>query len=267
VRIALTLEYDGSAFCGWQTQTSACAIQDHLERALTQIAGQSIATICAGRTDAGVHALMQTVHFDSGVVRPESAWIRGVNALLPAGIAVRSARPVTEQFNARYSATGRRYVYALVSRPVRPALDALRVGWTHHSLNEDRMLRAAQALIGTHDFSAFRSAECQARSPVRELREIGISRNAELLLIEFAANAFLHHMVRNLVGSLIKVGSGHRPLEWLREVLDSRDRSQAAATIAPHGLYLAQVEYPSHFGIAPASNYLFTPLEAAWQPQ
>jgi len=246
VKVAITLEYDGSAYCGWQTQPGGCAVQDHLERALAQIAGSPVATICAGRTDAGVHALMQTVHFECPSQRPESAWVR--------------------DFNARYSATGRRYLYALLSRPVRPALDSRRVGWTHHSLDESNMLRAATVLLGKQDFSAFRSAECQAQSPVRELREITIVRHGELLLLEFAANAFLHHMVRNLVGALVQVGSGRQSPGWLKEVLDSRDRSRSAPTFAPDGLYLAQVEYPERFGIPVPSIPVFRLGTSPWQP-
>jgi tRNA pseudouridine38-40 synthase len=255
LRIALTLEYDGSAFCGWQTQPSGCAIQDHLENALSEIAGERVSTICAGRTDAGVHALHQTVHFDCKVSRPETAWIRGVNSQLPAAIAVRSAQPVALEFDARRSAIGRRYCYWLSSRPQRPALLAGRVGWTHLPLDEERMLDAAVHLIGCHDFTAFRAAECQARTPVRELREISITRRGDLLLLELAANAFLQHMVRNIVGALVEVGSGRQEPTWMREVLNGRDRSRAAPTFAADGLYLAQVEYPPSFQIPLASEY------------
>ncbi len=267
MRLALILEYDGSAFCGWQTQPTGCAIQDHLERALSEIAGVRIATLCAGRTDAGVHALMQTVHFDCDVERPQSAWVRGVNALLPSAVAVRSAQPVPEEFNARYSARGRRYVYALLSRPQRPALLTQRVGWTHLPVDERRMLDAAAHLIGKHDFSAFRSAQCQAQSPVREMREITIVRQHDLLLIEFAANAFLHHMVRNIVGALVQVGSGRQAPEWVGAVLESRDRARAAATFAPHGLYFTQVEYPPHFNLPQADVFDNTAFIDTWRRQ
>jgi tRNA pseudouridine38-40 synthase len=243
VRIALGLEYDGSSFCGWQTQTSGCAVQDHLEAALAHIAGECVATTCAGRTDAGVHALGQVVHFDTAAQRPASAWVRGVNASLPSGVAVLWAREVDEEFHARYAALERCYRYVLLNRPVRPAAGNGRVGWFHLPLDEDRMRRAAEYLCGEHDFSAFRSSECQARSPVRELRRIAIERRDDHIVFEFSANAFLHHMIRNLVGTLIYVGKGRHAPEWAAQVLESRDRSRAAPTFEAAGLYLASITY------------------------
>jgi tRNA pseudouridine38-40 synthase len=248
MRIALGLEYHGGAFCGWQTQPSGCAVQDALERALTEIAGEKISTICAGRTDAGVHALAQVVHFDTGAERPESAWVRGVNTLLPAGAAVMWARPAAE-FHARYSALERCYRYVLLNHPLRPALNHGRVGWFHLPLDIDGMQEAARHLLGAYDFSAFRSAECQANSPVRELRRLEIRKSGDFIVFELAANAFLHHMARNIVGSLIYVGKGTHDPAWLAMVLASRDRKLAAPTLDAAGLYLAHVSYDAKWGL------------------
>ncbi len=243
VRIALGVEYDGGAFCGWQTQPSGCGVQDHLEAALGHIAGERIGTVCAGRTDAGVHALGQIVHFDTCARRPESAWVRGVNASLPAALAVLWAQEVSGEFHARYSALERCYHYVLLNHAVRPAAGYGRVGWFHLPLDVERMREAAAALVGEHDFSAFRSAECQARSPVRTLSAIGIERRGDYVVTEFRANAFLHHMVRNLMGALIFVGKGRHEPAWAAQVLAGRDRSRAAPTFDASGLYLGHVEY------------------------
>lgn len=243
MRIALGIEYDGSAFCGWQTQLAGCAVQDKLESALAQIAGSPVGTVCAGRTDAGVHALGQVVHLDPVADRPLNAWVRGVNALTPATLAVTWARAVGDEFHARYSARERSYRYVLLNRAVRPAADQGRVGWCHLPLDLERMRHAASALIGAHDFSAFRSSECQARSPVRNLVRIEIRRSGEYVVFDLSANAFLHHMVRNIVGCLVYVGGGRRPPEWLAAVLAGRDRTGAAPTFSASGLYLARVVY------------------------
>ncbi len=248
------MEYHGGAFCGWQKQPSGCAVQDALERALAGIAGGKVATVGAGRTDAGVHALAQVVHFDTGAARPESAWVRGTNALLPAGAAVTWARPVADDFHARYSARERRYRYVLLSHPLRPAVNFGRVGWFHLPLDLDRMRAAARHLLGQHDFSAFRSAECQAKSPVRELRRLEIRRSGDYLVFELAANAFLHHMVRNVVACLIYVGTGKYPPAWLGEVLAGRDRKFAAPTLDAAGLYLAHVSYDAKWGLPQATR-------------
>jgi tRNA pseudouridine38-40 synthase len=249
MRVALGVEYDGSRFCGWQTQPSGCSVQDHLERALAQIAGQAVATVCGGRTDAGVHALGQVVHFDTMVQRPESAWVRGVNALLPDSVAVTWSRQIGTDFHARYSARSRWYRYVLLNHAVRPATDFARVGWFHGALDAERMHSAAQMLIGEHDFSAFRSSECQARSPIRVVHRVDVQRIADYVIFDFRANAFLHHMVRNLVGSLIYVGDGRHDAEWLRQVFDACDRSRAAPTFDAAGLYLMQVEYDSAWNL------------------
>jgi tRNA pseudouridine38-40 synthase len=263
-KIALGVEYDGAPFCGWQTQPSGCAIQDALERSLAAIAEHDVQTICAGRTDAGVHALGQVVHFDTSATRPENAWVRGVNSSLPTGIRVLWACEVDDAFHARYSATHRSYLYFLLNRAQESALLATRVGWFHRPLEVERMRVAAKALVGEHDFSAFRSAECQARNPVRVLSRLNIDRRGDLVRFELRSNAFLHHMVRNIVGSLVYVGCGRQPVKWLAEVLESRDRRLAAPTFSAAGLYLVQVEYPAQWGIpaAPASRELEAVLSA-----
>jgi tRNA pseudouridine38-40 synthase len=252
MRIALGIEYDGAAFCGWQTQPGGCAAQDHLETALARIAGAGIETTCAGRTDAGVHALGQVVHFDPAVERPLNAWVRGANAFLPPALAVTWAHPVDAGFHARYSARARCYRYLLLNRAVRPAADQHRVGWFHVPLDVDRMRQAARHLIGEHDFSAFRSSECQARSPVRNLARLEIRRRGDYVVFEMTANAFLHHMVRNIVGSLVYVGSGRCAPGWLAQVLAGRDRRAAAPTFAASGLYLVRVLYDPHWEIPDA---------------
>jgi tRNA pseudouridine38-40 synthase len=252
LKVALGLEYDGSRFCGWQTQPQGCAVQDALERALVQVAGEPVATICAGRTDAGVHALAQVVHFETAADRPESAWVRGVNTLLPPACAVHWAREVGPDFHARYSAVSRCYRYVLLNHPVRPAVDEARVGWFHVPLDLDGMQRAARLLQGEHDFSAFRSAECQARNPVRTISRLDIERQGSYMIFDVCANAFLHHMVRNIIGCLVYVGKGKYPPEWIGEVLNSRDRARAAPTFDAAGLYLARVAYEPRWGLPEA---------------
>ncbi len=248
-RYALTLAYDGSRFNGWQTQPSGAAAQDALERALAAIAGHEVATICAGRTDAGVHALRQVVHFDSGARRPLSAWVRGVNAHLPEGLAVRAATPVPGEFHARYGALRRRYRYLLHRSPVRHPLLAGRAGWCFRELDVARMRAAAALLAGEHDFSAFRSSECQAASPVRRLEELSLEERGAFVVFTFTANAFLHHMIRNLMGALLAVGEGRHEPAWVGEVLAGRDRRRAPATFAPDGLYLDGAQYDARFGV------------------
>jgi len=249
MRVALGLEYEGSRFCGWQTQPSRCAVQDAVDAALSAIAAHPVQAQCAGRTDAGVHALGQVVHFDTSARRPLSAWVRGANALLPDSIAVQWAREVSGDFHARNRATGRIYNYLVLNRPERPGVHHARIGWYHRPLDLASMRAAARCLIGSHDFSAFRAAECQAASPVKELRRAEIQRFGGLVVFEFAADAFLHHMVRNLVGCLVKIGAGTRPPEWLTEVLESHDRARAAPTFPPDGLYLTAVEYDAVWGL------------------
>jgi tRNA pseudouridine38-40 synthase len=250
MRIALGLEYDGSRYLGWQTQPGGGTVQDALEPALAAIAGEeAVPVICAGRTDRGVHAREQVVHFDTAANRPMSAWVRGVNALLPESVAVLWSQPVDGEFHARYAARSRTYRYVLLNRAVRPALAARYVGWFHIALDIQKMQEAAALLAGEHDFSAFRSAECQAKSPVRTLHSVVIEQRGERLDFIFRANAFLHHMVRNLVGTLVYVGKGKHPPLWAKEVLESRDRARAAPTFAAEGLYLERVEYDSQWGL------------------
>jgi tRNA pseudouridine38-40 synthase len=248
-RIALGIEYDGSRFLGWQTQAGGGAVQDALEPALTQLAGAPVSVTAAGRTDRGVHARGQVVHFDAPAPRPSSAWVRGVNALLPDSVAVLWSREVDAQFHARYSALSRTYRYELLNRPVRPALAASHVGWFHLPLDVERMRLAAAYLVGEHDFSAFRSSECQAKSPVRTLHALEIEARGERIDFVLRANAFLHHMVRNIVGALLHVGKAKQPPEWLLEVLNLKNRAKAAPTFGPQGLYLEKIQYDARWGL------------------
>lgn len=248
-RIALGVEYDGSRFLGWQTQPGGGTVQDALEAALATIAGEPVGVTCAGRTDRGVHARAQIVHFDTAAARPVSAWVRGVNALLPDSVAVLWARPVAPEFHARYAAIARTYRYVLLNRAVRPALAARYTGWVHAPLDLERMRAAAAHLVGENDFSAFRSSECQAKTAVRTLYALTIERAGNRIDFVLRANAFLHHMARNIVATLVYVGDGRQPPEWVREVLLSRDRARAAPTFAPEGLYLESVEYEARWGL------------------
>jgi tRNA pseudouridine38-40 synthase len=249
MRIAIGVAYRGTDFDGWQTQPSGRAVQDALERALSEIAGHPVALTAAGRTDAGVHASAQVAHFDASAERPDSAWVRGANTLLPDTVSVQWAMRVADDFHARYSATGRSYRYVLYRHPVRPALLSGLVGWFHGELDAGAMRRAAEHLLGEHDFSAFRSSECQAKSPVRVLERADVSARGPYLLLDFAANAFLHHMVRNIVGCLVYVGNGRQPPEWIAELMQKRDRRLAAPTFSPDGLYLSGVRYDARWNL------------------
>ena len=242
-RIALGIEYNGSQFCGWQHQPQGCGVQDALERALAQIAGHPVPVVAAGRTDTGVHATAQVVHFDIDVERPLTAWVRGVNTFLPDGVAVLWAQLVNQNFHARFSATARSYRYVLLNHPVRPALNSGQVGWYHAPLDVELMQQAAQLLLGEHDFSAFRAAECQAHSPVRVLQQMNVIKQGNQIIFELTANAFLHHMVRNIVGALVYVGQGKYPPGWVGELLHQRDRTLSAPTFSAAGLHLCRVEY------------------------
>ncbi len=247
MRIALGLEYDGAAFCGWQTQPDGCGVQDHLERALGRFVDAPVETIAAGRTDTGVHAIAQVVHFDTTVEREAYSWVRGPNSFLDERLRVLWAAEVPAHFHARYSAVSRTYRYLLLNEAVAPAVLRGRVGWYHRPLEAGPMGEAAKLLIGEHDFSAFRDAECQARSPVRRMLEAEVARSRNLVSFTFRANAFLHHMVRNLVGALVEVGAGKKPPEWIAELLQARDRRLSARTFPPAGLYLAAIEYDPSF--------------------
>ena len=260
MRIALGLEYAGQAFTGWQSQLDGRGAQDTLERALAAIAGTSTRTIAAGRTDAGVHATMQVVHFDIAVERPDTAWVRGVNSHLAQDIAVLWAHPVAEDFHARFAATARHYTYLLLNREVRPALLAGRAGWYHRPLDVAAMREAARVLAGTHDFSAFRAAECQAKSPVKTLSTIEVAASGDFVRFDFSANAFLHHMIRNIVGALVYVGAGKEPVQWIAEILVARDRTYAAPTFAPDGLYMTGVDYDAKWGLPPTQRPVSLPI-------
>ena len=260
MRIALGLEYAGEPFRGWQTQPGGGGAQDVLEAALAQVAAERVGCVAAGRTDAGVHATAQVVHFDTAATRPLTAWVRGVNAHLPRPIAVQWAAPVAADFHARFAATARHYSYLLVNAPVRPAILAGKVGWHHRALDADAMAAALACLVGTHDFSSFRAAECQARSAVRTLAVASLRRNGDTLRFDFSANAFLHHMIRNIVGASVAVGSGRRPVAWMAELLAARDRTQGAATFMPDGLYLTGADYDAHWGLPPTRRELALPL-------
>jgi tRNA pseudouridine38-40 synthase len=258
-RLALGLGYRGQAYHGWQSQPDGQTLQDTLEQALGAFAAQPVATVCAGRTDTGVHALAQVVHLDTELDRDPYAWVRGTNRYLPADMAVQWCCPVDAGFHARNSASGRRYRYILLGSPVRPALEHGLVGWVFRPLDEDAMRAAAAVLIGEHDFSAFRAAGCQAATPVKTLRRIDIGRRGAYWHFEFEANAFLYHMVRNIMGSLLAVGTGRRPATWLAEVLDSRSRLLAAPTFGAAGLYFVGPQYDAHWGLpaqVPAQHWL-----------
>jgi tRNA pseudouridine38-40 synthase len=249
VRVALGLSYRGQAYHGWQSQPDGLTVQDRLEQALGAFADRPLRTLCAGRTDAGVHALNQVVHLDCDIVREPFSWVRGTNRFLPDDIAVQWCLPVDERFHARNSALGRRYVYVLRESRVRPALEAGLVGWSFSPLDGDAMQAAARLLLGEHDFSAFRSAECQAASPVKTLRAIDVHRRGAYWRLEFDASAFLHHMVRNIMGCLVAVGSGQRSVAWMSEVLAARDRTVAAPTFSAAGLYFAGPYYDPGWSI------------------
>ena len=247
MRIALGIEYCGTAFRGWQSQTNAATVQDALEAALAVIAGEPTGVVCAGRTDAGVHATHQVAHFDTQVQRPLSAWVRGVNTHLPDGVAVRWAKPISDEFHARFSARGRRYRYLLLNRPQRPGLWQGRVGWYHLPLDLGAMQDAACRLLGEHDFSAFRAAECQAKTPVKTMTKAEVRASGAMLVFDFEASAFLHHMVRNLVGTLVYIGKGTHSPGWVDELLVMKDRKLAAPTFSPDGLYFRGPIYEAHW--------------------
>jgi tRNA pseudouridine38-40 synthase len=251
MRVALGIEYDGSGYSGWQTQLAPplATVQQTLEQALTRIADHPVNVACAGRTDAGVHASGQVVHFDTTAERPLKAWIQGSNSLLPSSLVVRWAQVVAGDFHARFSATGRRYRYVIANTPVRPALQAHFL--THHArpLDAAVMHEAGQLLLGERDFSSFRAAGCQSRSPMRHVTELVVSRQGDRVQIDIEANAFLLHMVRNIVGTLFEIGEGRKPVGWVAELLALRDRTRAAPTAPAAGLTLVAVRYPERFGL------------------
>ncbi|HMN94566.1 MAG TPA: tRNA pseudouridine(38-40) synthase TruA [Hydrogenophaga sp.] len=260
MRIALGISYHGGAYDGWQSQPGGRTVQDHLEGALARfLAVPAVSTLCAGRTDAGVHGLNQVVHFDTPLSRPQNAWVRGTNSFLPPDIAVQWAREVSESFHARASARSRRYAYLLLESPVRPSVDSGQVGWVFRPLSMEPMREAAQALIGEHDFSSFRAAQCQAHTPVKHMLRIEIARRGAYWRFEFEATAFLHHMIRNIMGCLIAIGTGNRSPGWMAEVLAARSRDAAAPTFSPDGLYFLGPVYDPVFNLperTPAFDWL-----------
>jgi tRNA pseudouridine38-40 synthase len=237
MRLALGISYQGQAYEGWQSQPSGRTVQDRLEHALSQFAAQPVSTVCAGRTDAGVHALMQVIHFDTSLKREEFSWIRGTNRFLPPDIAVQWVTAVPDAFHSRACATARRYAYVVLESTVRPSVEAGRVGWVFRPLNADSMREAAAVVVGQHDFTSFRASECQARSPVKTVTRIEITRRGAYWRFDFEADAFLHHMIRNIMGCLVAIGQGHEPPQWMGQVLAARSRDAAAPTFSPDGLY------------------------------
>ncbi|HLU06401.1 MAG TPA: tRNA pseudouridine(38-40) synthase TruA [Woeseiaceae bacterium] len=261
MRIALGVEYDGTAYNGWQRQRHGKGVQSFLEDALARVADAPVEAVCAGRTDTGVHAEAQVVHFDSAAERTPRSWVLGVNSNLPRDVNALWAQPVADDFHARYSALSRTYRYLILNRPVRSALNRDRAWWLHRSLDEQRMQEAASCLHGEHDFSAFRAAGCQALTPHRNIFAITIVRHDEWLVLTIRANAFLQHMVRNIVGVLVAIGAGEEAPQWAQQVLESRDRTRGGITAPAHGLTLVEVEYPETSGIParPASTLLPIP--------
>jgi tRNA pseudouridine38-40 synthase len=247
MRYAIGLEYDGSEFLGWQVQRQEPTVQGCLEAALSRVANHEARVVCCGRTDTGVHALGQVAHFDSDACRAERDWVLGLNSHLPAGVSVLWIRAVDDSFHARFSAFSRTYRYLVLNRWIRPALEARRMSWWREPLDTDRMHEAAQALQGEHDFSSFRAGACQARHAVREIQEISVSRSGDVVTLEVTANGFLYHMVRNIAGTLLRVGQGNAEVDWPGRLLEQRDRSKAAPTAAPEGLYFVRARYPDNY--------------------
>jgi len=255
-RVALGLEYNGTHFNGWQSQKSpdSITVQESLEKVLTEVADHSVSVICAGRTDSGVHATGQVVHFDCHNERPEDAWLRGANAMLPPSIAIRWARQAAPDFHARFSATARSYRYVIYNRQVKPAILSGQVTHHYHRLDSDAMHEAGQLLLGERDFTSYRGAACQSSTPMRHVMAVNVSRHGDFVLLDIQANAFLLHMVRNIAGVLMAIGEGEKPVAWAGEVLAAKDRTLAGVTAKPHGLYLVRVSYPEKFAIPVATQ-------------
>jgi tRNA pseudouridine38-40 synthase len=254
MRIAMGLSYNGQAYEGWQSQSSGKTVQDKLEKALAKFTQTTISTLCAGRTDSGVHGLMQVIHFDTELERTDQSWLRGTNRYLPLDIAVQWAREVPREFHCRSSAISRRYAYVLLESAVRPSVEVGRVGWVYRPLDLAAMQKAAQYLMGEHDFTSFRAASCQALTPVKNMTRIDISRKSThtgsaVWRCEFEASAFLHHMIRNLMGCFVKIGTGDKPPEWMAKVLAARDRDAAAPTFSPDGLYFLGPRYDAQWNL------------------
>ena len=253
MRFALGIEYDGTKYFGWQRQNHVISVQQEVETALSKIINQPTQVVCAGRTDTGVHGTNQVVHFDSPIDRGQAAWQLGMNTNLPKDIAVKWSTQVSEDFHARFSATARQYRYVIYNSALRPAILAKGLSHCHYPLDETLMHAAAQQLVGKHDFTSFRTVHCQANSPVRTILHCNVSRQGSYVVIDIKANAFLHHMVRNIAGSLIRVGRNIETIEWVAEVLEQKNRCQAGMTAPSGGLYFVDVDYPEHFNL-PKSN-------------
>lgn len=258
----LGIEYNGSAFAGWQWQKAQRTVQLVLEQALSKVANHPVTVICAGRTDTGVHALEQVVHFDSAAERSCEAWVRGGNANLPEDVRIMWAKPAVDDFHARYSAIARFYRYIILNRPIRSALSPHQVTWCHAPLDVDRMQQAGNILCGEHDFSSFRAQGCQSKSPFRKLYFLNVRREADQIIIDISANAFLHHMVRNIVGVLMEIGMGKQSVDWPRELLILKDRKLAAVTASPCGLYLGAVYYPERYALDKHPVFELLPADA-----
>ncbi|KMQ80845.1 tRNA pseudouridine synthase A [Candidatus Burkholderia pumila] len=263
MRIALGIQYDGSAFCGWQSQPHGKTVQDELERALKAFAQKPLQTIVAGRTDTGVHGLGQVVHFDTDLDHADFSWVRGTNVFLPDTVAVQWAKPMSDDFHARFAAFERTYYYVLYVNPVRSPMLSRRAGWVHTPLDVAAMRESAAYLIGEHDFSSFRAADCQSKTPVKHMYQVDLRAQGDCVHFRFRANAFLHHMVRNLMGCFVAIGRGRHPSSWMADVLAARDRCTAAPTFMPDGLYLAEIGYPEHFAVPP-SHIESMPWSAVW---
>ncbi|MGK2946471.1 MAG: tRNA pseudouridine(38-40) synthase TruA [Candidatus Malihini olakiniferum] len=249
IKVALGIEYDGSHYYGWQRQTEVESVQQHLEQALSKVADEPITVFCAGRTDAGVHATSQVVHFKTQAQRKDTAWIMGVNAHLSRDISVRWMKAVDKDFHVRFSATARRYRYIIYNHPYRPAVLARGMTHFHFLLDAERMARAGQCLLGENDFTSFRAVQCQSYTPWRNVNHLKVTRHGAYIVVDIKANAFLHHMVRNIVGSLMEIGYGNRPESWIAELLAAKDRTLAATTARADGLYLVAVDYPARFDL------------------
>lgn len=249
IKLALGIEYDGSQYYGWQRQHEVRSIQENLEKALSQVADQPINVFCAGRTDAGVHGTGQVVHFETTARRKDAAWTLGANTHLPPDIAVRWVSPVPDDFHARFSATARRYRYVIYNQRLRPAILGNGITHFYHPLDVEKMQRAGQCLLGENDFTSFRAVQCQSRTPMRNLIHLRVSRHGAYVVVDIKANAFVHHMVRNIVGSLMEIGCGNQAESWMAELLAAKDRKLAAATARAEGLYLVAVDYPDRFAL------------------
>ncbi|MEW6981739.1 tRNA pseudouridine(38-40) synthase TruA [Colwelliaceae bacterium 6471] len=249
MRYALGVEYDGTNYCGWQRQKSVVSVQQTLEEALSKIADQPIEVICAGRTDTGVNATNQVIHFDTDKVRKDVAWTLGVNTNLPKDIAVTWVKEVNDEFHARFSATARRYRYIIHNNQLRSAILSRGLSFCHYPLDEQLMHKAAQYLVGRHDFTSFRTVHCQSHSPHRTLHHCNVTRQGEYIILDVKGNAFLHHMVRNIAGSLMRVGQELESVEWIKEVLAAKNRCVAGITAPASGLYFVGVDYPEEFQI------------------